>query len=41
VPVYFSAKAFPSMVGGENANSSFPRLYPYIKLDLQWNKKKM
>jgi hypothetical protein len=37
--VYFSAKAFPAMVGAENANSSIPRTYPCKKLDLKWNKK--
>jgi len=41
VPVYFSAKAFPSTVGEENANSSIPSIYPYIKLDLQWNTKNL
>jgi hypothetical protein len=41
VPVYFSAKAFPAMVGAENANSSIPRIYPYMKLDLEWNTKNL
>jgi hypothetical protein len=36
--VYFSAKAFPAMVGAENANSSIPKIYPCMKLDLKWNK---
>jgi hypothetical protein len=39
--VYFSAKAFPAMVGAENANSSIPRIYPYTKLDLKQNSKNL